>query len=605
MKDLHLLRWTSKTESKSKRFGKNHFLVLMKFGIIVMLCALNFSIFAQTPEAINAVRTAINNATLLSQSVSMGGTGAGYEWYVIIRKTDNVTGEKYALLISKHRIINQGIAFNTNGGNCYEGSSLQSQITNTEYKFLPEVLKAIAVKPKPFANFTSLTEVSEPTSTMASTLSSKKDILFAPSYAEVRIWNNGNAPLPLRSEMHSYQVNRWWTRTASTCTGGTNYAWEINVPADAFVCTAHVMGSNNSGATGVGFVGAIWVKYSSDLLSVSGTVLGLPNSTGVQVCYKINNGAQQCVTTTAGGAYKIMGIPSGANVQIIPVDQPGYLTSITFSNPITNITTDQTGKDIKYCPIASFKGATLICEGATTQLSPTSGGIWASSNEDVAIVNNSGLVTAVGMGTATFTFTGTGISAGCSSTTGTLTVKPAPYPGTVSGFHEVTVGKTITMSNPEVSGGYWNSANPTIATVNTTTGVVTGISAGVATIEYVVVNDGCTSTSSKQINVIPTVLVHSATISVSKNPVCPNDQVIFTVTSYNSGASPKYKWKLDGTIISTVGPSIIFIPQNGDVITCEVTSSDSSAIPNVVTTNSITMQVITPGERPSITISVE
>jgi hypothetical protein len=209
------------------------------------------------------------------------------------------------------------------------------------------------------------------------------------------------------------------------------------------------------------------------------------------------------------------------------------------------------------------------------------------------------------MGTATFTFTGTGISAGCSSTTEALTGKPAPYAGTVSGFHEVTVGKTITMSNPEVSGGYWNSANPTIATVNATTGVVTGISAGVATIEYVVVNDGCTSTSSKQINVIPTVLIHSATISVSHNPVCPNDQVIFTVTSYNSGASPSYKWKLDGTIISTVGPSIIFIPQNGDVITCEVTSSDPSAIPQTATTNSITMQIITPGERPSITISVE
>jgi hypothetical protein len=331
----------------------------------------------------------------------------------------------------------------------------------------------------------------------------------------------------------------------------------------------------------------------------------LKNNANVQVCYKINGGAQQCVTTTAGGAYTIMGITSGSNVEIIPSAQPGYTSTLLFSPNPMNVTANLTGKDIKYCPVASITGATHICEGSTTQLTPTSGGTWISSDENVATVNNSGLVTAVGAGTATFTFTGSGISAGCSATTGTLTVIPAPNAGTVSGLHEVTVGETITMSNPEVSGGYWNSANPTIASVNPTTGVVTGLSAGTATIEYVVVNDGCTSTSSKQINVIPTVLVHTATISVSKNPVCPNDQVIFTVTSYNSGVSPKYKWKLDGTIISTVGPSIIFIPQNGDVITCEVTSSDSSAIPLSVTSNSITMQVMASGERPSITISVE
>ena len=601
MQQLCLTKQHLNSKSKCKRLGRNLFLSI----IILALSAMSFTVIAQSQNDIEAVCNKIGTVKLLDESVSIGGSGAGYEWYVVIRQTDKVTGEKYALLISKHRIINQGIAFNTTGGNCYEGSSLQAHITKTEYGYLPPILKAIAVKPKTLGSYTSITAVSEPSSVMAE-LSNKKDILFPPSYEEVRIWNHGKAPLSLRAEMHSYQVNRWWTRTASNC-GGTNYAWEINVPADAFVCTAHVMGSSGTGATGVGFVGAIWVKYSTGLVSVSCTVSGLPNNTGVQVCYKINNEAQQCVTTTAGGAYKIMGIPPNSNVQIIPSTQPGYTATLLFApNPILDVKTDLNNKDIKYCPVASITGSTHICEGSTTKLFPASGGAWTSSDENVALVNDAGIVTGVGVGTATFTFTGSGQSAGCSSTTGALTVKPAPNAGTIIGLYEVNVGENITLSNT-VSGGYWNSRNPQIASVDTVTGLVTGVKGGVATIEYIVVNEGCTSSASIQITVIATALIHSALISASDNNVCPGTPVTFTVTSYNSGASPSYQWKKNGEPIVDApdASTYTYTPNNGDVITCEVTATDSSAFPNPVTSNSITMQVITLGEHPSVTISVE
>ncbi len=65
-----------------------------------------------------------------------------------------------------------------------------------------------------------------------------------------------------------------------------------------------------------------------------------------------------------------------------------------------------------------------------------------------------------------------------------------PSPGTITGTATVTSGSTITLSNT-TTGGVWNSGATGIATIGST-GVVTGIAAGTATISYTVTN-GCGS----------------------------------------------------------------------------------------------------------------
>jgi len=57
-------------------------------------------------------------------------------------------------------------------------------------------------------------------------------------------------------------------------------------------------------------------------------------------------------------------------------------------------------------------------------LSPTSGGIWASSSPTIGSVTNGGVVTALAVGNVTFTFTET--STGCSATTSSVTVVGPP-----------------------------------------------------------------------------------------------------------------------------------------------------------------------------------
>ncbi len=51
------------------------------------------------------------------------------------------------------------------------------------------------------------------------------------------------------------------------------------------------------------------------------------------------------------------------------------------------------------------------------------------------------------------------------------------------GSSPLCIGETLTLSNPDAD-GVWESDNPAIATVDATTGVVTGVSAGQATISY-------------------------------------------------------------------------------------------------------------------------
>ncbi len=76
----------------------------------------------------------------------------------------------------------------------------------------------------------------------------------------------------------------------------------------------------------------------------------------------------------------------------------------SYSDPIT-ITTQPK-------PTVSITGATAICAGSTSQLSPTTGGTWVSNNTAVATVTNAGVVTGVSTGSVTFTYTRDG---GCSA----------------------------------------------------------------------------------------------------------------------------------------------------------------------------------------------
>ncbi len=196
--------------------------------------------------------------------------------------------------------------------------------------------------------------------------------------------------------------------------------------------------------------------------------------------------------TTSGGTW------SSTNTSIASVNpSTGIVTGVAAgSSTIMYIVTNICGSDsamhnITVNPLpeaGSITGTTAVCIGSTIALTDTTtGGAWSSANPSIASVNPStGVVTGVAAGSTTLMYVVTN-SCGSDTAIQTLTVNPLPDAGTITGIDSVCPGATATLATGS-TGGIWSSSNTTIASVNSATGVVTGVSFGSATISYIVTN---------------------------------------------------------------------------------------------------------------------
>lgn len=132
-------------------------------------------------------------------------------------------------------------------------------------------------------------------------------------------------------------------------------------------------------------------------------------------------------------------------------------------------------------PLSTVSGPTSVCVGATISLAAgVAGGSWSSSSPAVATVGSlSGIVTGVSAGTATISYNLSGGITSVVVTVGTVST------GTISGNIPVCEGSDIALSET-VSDGTWVSGNSSVATVGSTSGTVSGVSAGTALLSYVV-----------------------------------------------------------------------------------------------------------------------
>jgi uncharacterized protein YjdB len=211
------------------------------------------------------------------------------------------------------------------------------------------------------------------------------------------------------------------------------------------------------------------------------------------------------------------------------------------------------------------------------------------------------VVTPVAAGNVTFTYT---VSNGYScSTAVTYAVTVNALPGAVSGNAMAAITGTTAICAPgavatsttqlthSVSGGVWTTSDATKATVDSSSGLVTAVAAGTATITYTLTSGaGCTNTKTIAITVNP-VLVPSVTIAASATTICNTTSVTFTATPTNGG-TPTYQWQKNGSNVGTNAATYVDATlANGDVITCNMTSTATCYSVQVVTSNSITMTV--------------
>ncbi len=297
--------------------------------------------------------------------------------------------------------------------------------------------------------------------------------------------------------------------TVSPTTGGT---WTSNAPTVATIDNAGNVMAVGPGQATFTFVSSTGQCTSSETnpITVNGPQTIVLDDTDL------------CIGDTANATTTALGTWTSSDPAVATIDiNTGVITAVaagtvtfTFTNTTTTCVSDPSAVlTVNDIPVVSLTGPNSICVGATTQLFPSVGGVWTSSDPSIASIQNNGLVTANAAG-GPVTFTWTDNVTGCTSNA-SAPVTVTPGPGTTVNDPELCIGET-TQLLPS-SGGSWVSADPSIATV-TTGGLVQGVGAGVTVFTFTSSTTGCSSEPTDPITVhgyISTVITGDAIICIT------------------------------------------------------------------------------------------
>jgi hypothetical protein len=156
--------------------------------------------------------------------------------------------------------------------------------------------------------------------------------------------------------------------------------------------------------------------------------------------------------------------------------------------------------------VPRLAGPIYVCVGSSITLTDsvgTTGGVWSTSSSTIASVASAGSASATVYGLASGTVViSYSVSGSCGTVTGTrtITVGGTTITGTISGATSVYVGATTTLYET-IGGGTWSSSASSIATIDPSTGIVTGVAPGAATISYAVMGCGGLAYATRTITV--------------------------------------------------------------------------------------------------------
>jgi uncharacterized protein (TIGR02145 family) len=165
---------------------------------------------------------------------------------------------------------------------------------------------------------------------------------------------------------------------------------------------------------------------------------------------------------------------------------------------------------------------------------------------------------------------------------------------------------TATPTNPGTTPIYLWKVNGLNSGTNSTTFTYTPINGDIVTCILTSSITACISNNPATSNTITMVvnpnLPVSITITASANPVCQGSSVTYTGAPVNGAPTPSFQWKVNGVNAGTNSQYYTDNPNNGDIVTCVLTSNAICATGNPATSNAITMTV-NPNQAVSITIS--
>ena len=229
-----------------------------------------------------------------------------------------------------------------------------------------------------------------------------------------------------------------------------------------------------------------------------------------------SNTAVATVTTTGA----VTGIASGTSVITYLMPSSCYATFVVIVP--TTVVPAITGVS----PLCAYGAPDTVCNPDLTD------SLWNSTLVTVTyLYPNCALVTPFAAGIATITYTS---HSGCSTTT-TIAVNPLPCD---IASRTVCQDQSATFSSCP-PGGTWSSSNTAVGTIDPTTGVATGVSAGTSIITYTTAS-GCYKTSTLTVKPLP-------------NPITGLTGLCLGLTDTLYETTPLGIWSSSDISVATVG----------------------------------------------------
>lgn len=427
----------------------------------------------------------------------------------------------------------------------------------------------------------------------------------------------------------SYQ---WKLNGGNVGTNSTTYTNATLANGDIVTCvlTSNATCASPATATSMGITMAV-----STPVTPSVSISANPGNT---IC----NGTSVTFTATPvnGGAtpsyqWKLNGVNVGTNSNTYTnaaLANGNVITCVLTSNAacVTTTTATSTGITMTVNPVLvpavgiSANPGSTICAGTSVTFTATStnGGTtpsyqWKVNGTNVGTnsatyatttLANGNVVTCVLTSNATCGSPATATSSGI-----TMTVNPVLTPSvSVSTSPGTTIcsGTSVTFTATPTNGGATPSYQWKVNGGNVGTNSTTYTNAALANGDVITCVLTSNATCASPVNATSTGVTMTVnplttpSVSINSNTgasTCVNGTVTFTASPLNGGTSQSYQWKKNGGNVGS--NNTVYATNalaNGDAISCVLTITATCPSPATVTSNSMTMNVITP----SIAISV-
>ncbi|MDF1696922.1 MAG: Ig-like domain-containing protein, partial [Saprospiraceae bacterium] len=358
----------------------------------------------------------------------------------------------------------------------------------------------------------------------------------------------------------------YYTSASTLCTSQESDPVFVNIPTPVFapkdrLCIGETMTlSPNSGGT--------WVSSNTSVATVNaftGLATGIAQGSVIFTFTDASTGCSNnsipvivdpnpavaftgpdtvCVGSTTSIAPTTGGTWVSDNTAVATIDNLGNVTVIspgmaflTYTNTTTGCTSEALKLTVIEASQTSIEDA-ILCVGETTQVNSNSQGTWTSNDESVATVSPTGEVQAVGAGITQIVFNP---DAACPDIDPLIVTVNGPETVVLEDT-QICIGGTTKATTTAI--GTWITSDPSVATIDANSGVITGVSAGTVTVQFTNTVTTCISNESEILTVHPI----PETILEGPGEICAGETTQFLP---NSGGT----WTSDNPAIAIIDNS--------------------------------------------------